>query len=1194
MIAHELGHPVAALLRDFALGALEEDELTEVAAHLDQCPQCQTRVDEYLASERFLQKVRDADSVVGLSVEGDAERQRAARALLREVRDGGSAPGSPRHPDDSAPREVAAYAIERELGRGGMGVVYRARHRGLQRIVALKMILAGQFASEAQRQRFRREAELAARVHHPNIVQIYEVGLVDGRPFLALEYVEGGTLADRQERRPLNPRASAQLVEVLARAVHHAHQKGIVHRDLKPSNVLLEESAAAPSGTESVAVDPAEGPYVVPKITDFGLARSSEPVAGLTESGMVVGTPSYISPEQARGAKELGPAADIYSLGAILYDLLARRPPFLAETPLETVQQVLDQEPARPSRWLAGVPLDLETICLKCLEKDPAKRFVTAEALADDLRKWRRGEEISARRTSALERLAKWCRKRPALAASLFAVGALAMAVTVISTLAAIRLRAERNAVLDERARAVKSERQRQIALVDSVLNAVPASVPYMLETLAPSAGLVLPLLRDRFERGTEATPRLRAAVGLTVLGEPQTEFLLDAVPQTHPAESGNLALAFRKMRNPGVATELVARSIGAADLRIRARYAILLLDLGDVRGVQPLLAFSPDLNPRSTLIDEFQAWHGDLAALPAALRACDDAECRAGLCAAVGRVDPNTLSTRTRDALAATLASLFEQAPDPGTHSAADWALRQWNAALPPVPATSRAAPGARWFLNGSGLTMIGVSPEGIVYAPPHLALLTRPYFMSDREISLGLFRQFIDDPSYPAAEKPGDWKGPWDGMNFEPECPVNNVAETDAILFCNWLSAREGRRPCYFRGARPRAWSCDMDADGYRMPSEGEWNYAARAGAANAFPFGDDPGWTATYAHTSAVQPGPGRAKLPSRWGFFDMTGNVWDICAVEIAYHPTTIVLDPAGVSRGRKLVAKGGGFDSGSHDTRVSFATDADIRSPSMGFRVVCRDPAPVAKLAAGAEVLLNRVIEQAPGDGFLLQLRADFRGTTARWDDVAADLNRAFALDPTKARAGCRVGSLFVRANQRSAYRVLCQTLIQRFAATTNVYVADHVARTCLLAPDGLDNFAPVIKLVELARSAQPLLAEPLGELPCAMAEYRTGRFADAARRLKALRVGMPLTANRRVFAVASFFEAMAEEQGGQHSRAEQLLAEAKHAVAGDYALAASGTVTGDWEELVIAEITDREATALVRAGNRNERLGAKD
>ncbi|HEV3387297.1 MAG TPA: protein kinase, partial [Gemmata sp.] len=299
------------------------------------------------------------------------------------------------------------YLIERELGRGGMGIVYLARHVRLNRLVALKMVLSGAHAGHQELIRFLQEAESIAHLHHPNIVAIYEVGTHAGRPFFTLEFCEGGNLAQKLAGSPVPPKEAAELSRILARAVAHAHAAGIVHRDLKPQNVLLASDGS-------------------PKVTDFGLAKRTGSGSDLTATGAVMGTPSYMSPEQAQGAKDAGPSSDVYSLGAILYECLTGRPPFRAATAFDTILQVVADDPAPPRQLNPQVPPDLETICLKCLQKFPDKRYQSADALVDDLSRWLNGEPISARPPTQWERWRRWVRKHPVRAFAIIAVSVLA------------------------------------------------------------------------------------------------------------------------------------------------------------------------------------------------------------------------------------------------------------------------------------------------------------------------------------------------------------------------------------------------------------------------------------------------------------------------------------------------------------------------------------------------------------------------------------------------------------------------------------------------------------------------------------------------------------------------------------------------------------------------------------------------
>jgi serine/threonine-protein kinase len=351
-----------------------------------------------------------------------------------------------------APR-VDGYEVLDVLGRGGMGIVFKARQSGLDRLVALKMVLAGADARPDEIERFKTEAKAVARLNHENIVQIFDVGERDGTPYFSLEYVDGGNLGKKVDKTPQPPKDAALMVEKLARAMHVAHEKGIVHRDLKPANILLT------AGGE-------------PKITDFGLAKLTGSDSGKTRDGSIMGTPSYMAPEQARGlAKEIGPPTDIYSLGAVLYDLLAGRPPFQGTTVLETLDQVRSQEPVPPTDFLPKTPKDLETITLKCLQKEPQKRYESANALADDLRRYLEGRPILARRISASERLWRWCRRNPVIASLLAASFLLLATVAVVSTASAFAIAQERDKTEAQRLIAVKNEQQAVTAKNEAVKN---------------------------------------------------------------------------------------------------------------------------------------------------------------------------------------------------------------------------------------------------------------------------------------------------------------------------------------------------------------------------------------------------------------------------------------------------------------------------------------------------------------------------------------------------------------------------------------------------------------------------------------------------------------------------------------------------------------------------------------------------
>jgi WD40 repeat protein/serine/threonine protein kinase len=312
--------------------------------------------------------------------------------------------------ESALPTLFGGYELLSEIGRGGMGVVYRARELAINRIVALKMLLHGRFSDAAFVERFHIEAEAAAHLDHPNIVPIYRVGQHEGQPFYSMKLIEGQSLERELSRGPMPPKEAAQLIATVAHAVAFAHHRGVLHRDIKPHNILLD----------------AEGQ---PHLTDFGLAKLLDQESGLTVSAAIIGSPGFMAPEQAAGkTRQVTTAADVYGLGAVLYALLAGKPAFHADTPLETVRLVIEQEPLRPRVCNPSVDRDLETICLKCLQKEPAKRYASAQALAEDLECWLRAEPIQARPVSTTERAWLWCRRKP-VRASL--IGALALSLAL-------------------------------------------------------------------------------------------------------------------------------------------------------------------------------------------------------------------------------------------------------------------------------------------------------------------------------------------------------------------------------------------------------------------------------------------------------------------------------------------------------------------------------------------------------------------------------------------------------------------------------------------------------------------------------------------------------------------------------------------------------------------------------------------
>jgi serine/threonine protein kinase/formylglycine-generating enzyme required for sulfatase activity len=506
---------------------------------------------------------------------------------------------------------------------------------------------------------------------------------------------------------------------------------------------------------------------------------------------------------------------------------------------------------------------------------------------------------------------------------------------------------------------------QRAEVLVDRVLNASPSDVPDAIKSLDPLRDFAQPILRARFQESPEGSgQKLHAAFALASFGEVAQTFLIQRIAGIPSSEAKNLITALGRA-NESPFKELLAHVKQADNSELRARYAIILLHLGDSRGAKQVLALAPDPIDRTTFILAFKDWHGDLRMLVPLLKNHVDLGFQSGLCAALGLIEPTSLAMDERDALEKALAHLYRTAPDGGTHSAAGWALRQWKVQLPTLTASLVPLDRCHWFLNSLGMTMLKIPPgtfvmgdEGYPTAkPPHQVTLSRAFFMADCEVRLDQFQRFVEDPHCPEGEKPKRWPGPERTTSPTPSCPVQWVSWFDAILFCNWLSRQEGRQPCYRRtgktqqvvaGGKERTWEiwdCDFTANGYRLPTEAEWEYACRAGSRAAFSFGDDAErlrYFGFYRDNSRSRAWPVGSALPNAWGLFDMHGNVDEWCSDWHGPYGMYAIV-PVGPLSGDSRIHRGGGWYSLDPAGCAAAARQRrwpDERSYMIGFRVVC--------------------------------------------------------------------------------------------------------------------------------------------------------------------------------------------------------------------------------------------------------------
>jgi serine/threonine protein kinase len=538
-------HPTPQRLRDWREGRLSHDERQKIEAHIETCDHvCQPLLDELL---------------------DDTSPETAPSAARLGV------------PDPLSPE---GYEILGELGRGGMGVVYKARQRSLDRLVALKMLLLGEQAGPADLARFRAEAEIIARMHHPHIVQVHDIVEHRGSLFLSLEYCPGGTLAARLKDRLPSPTVAAELVELLARAVYHAHQQGVLHRDLKPGNILLVEGPEAPVSR------------CTPKISDFGLAKRLDLKHSQSLSGDIIGTPSYMAPEQAGGHKsEIGPTADVYGLGAVLYECLTGRPPFRAGQPIDTLLQVISEEPVAVRKYRPKVHWDLETICMKCLEKSPQHRYASALELADDLRRFLEGEAILARPPSLSRRGGRWLRRRaPWVAATAML---LIVSVAIVASLLSVKHSRERDRVAFATARETAKQ---TLAKFDATKLLGNNSIP--LREMQRALADIVPVYEQMLQQQPDdAEARAELALVHVRLGWLQTSMgeNEDAIASIEKGCAGFAALADA---DPGQARYRQAFANAQSDLAFVNRFL--------QRDDQARAAFLRALQERKRLVAEF------------------------------------------------------------------------------------------------------------------------------------------------------------------------------------------------------------------------------------------------------------------------------------------------------------------------------------------------------------------------------------------------------------------------------------------------------------------------------------------------------------------------------------------------------------------------------------------------------------
>ena len=879
------------------------------------------------------------------------------------------------------PQFIGSCRIVKEIGSGGMGIVYEGVDEKLGRPVAVKTVRADR-ASEENFARFEREARECAKIDHENVIRIFEVGRTeDGAPFIVMELLKGTTLdvLIKQQTGALPIRAVTKVFRDVAKGLHAIHEKGLVHRDIKPANLLIVNL----DPTDLSHAKTGSSPNLSCKILDFGLAQFDDEQSDVESPKSLVGTPAYFSPEQIKNSDHVDQKSDIFSCGVSLYQAITGEKPFRGSV-IQMLRKIEHDDPTPPSELNDRIPPDLESICLKSLEKDRRRRYETIKSFGKDLERFESGVPTIARPVGNFEKFWKLVKRRPKASILVGALAVSLLAVAVLSVSYATIVGAKNNEILAR-------EEANQKLLVRTVLNSQPESLKLAISNLIAADFDAVTRLKEFQEAGDlTAQQQANIALALAEIDQVQVEEICNLIPElpATPWLCQNILSALRP-KSKEACVELKKRFESTNDQSIKSRYATIMLYLNEPAPIQEILdTRGTNGDRRYDWIFSFAEWHGDWDETLKVLKTTEFDNVRTAFITALGTLRPRTIPNY--EEFSDLVTDFYQRHADAATHRFVFWMLRKWEVQVPELNETVSASAKANWYLCPNGLTMVKIPAGKFLMGDTqneedtrsvHEVVITKPFYLASTEVTRKLWESIKADTEYlKKYELEAKQFDSYQKTSPTNDLPAQSLSWEAAIIFCNWLSEKEGLTPCYtLVQKKPKVnrkdadqnsndkeksdenqpnekeaitynkWAWDRNANGYRLASEAEWEYACRAGTTSRYYFGSMDSRANLFGRSSnrrQVPTFPPASLIPNSFGVFDMHGNVWEWCwdwHVEFDSEPKTDPIgpeEPAKESFGAARTHRGGGVAnfSGDSDSDARGAAGQEERFYNVGFRI----------------------------------------------------------------------------------------------------------------------------------------------------------------------------------------------------------------------------------------------------------------